>query len=107
MTNTIPHWVNNKPYPGASGATATVTNPATGAVTGEVALATVADARAVIDAAAAAFPVWRGTSLGQRRASLFNFPELFKSPKPGVAKIITRGDGQGMPPTPGGGGPGR
>ena len=49
--------------PGASGATAAVTNPATGAVTGEVALASVADARAVIDAAAAAFPAWRDTSL--------------------------------------------
>ena len=47
-----------------------VTNPATGAVTGEVALATVADARAVIDAAAAAFPAWRDTSLAtaQRRS---------------------------------------
>ena len=39
MTNTITHWINNKPYPGASGTTAPVTNPATGAVTGEVALA--------------------------------------------------------------------
>src|SRR4051794_41676240 len=103
MTNTIPHWVNNKPYPGASGATATVTNPATGAVTGEVALATVADARAVIDAAAAAFPVWRDTSLGQRSAIPFKLPELFKARKPGVGKIITREHGQGIPASLGGG----
>ncbi|MCW2555489.1 MAG: bauC 2, partial [Mycobacterium sp.] len=41
MTNTISHWINNKAYPGASGNTAPVTNPATGEVTGEVALGSV------------------------------------------------------------------
>ena len=60
---TIAHWMNNDTYPGASGDTATVTNPATGDVTGEVALGSIEDARAVIDAAAAAFPTWRDTSL--------------------------------------------
>ncbi|MFD7008708.1 methylmalonate-semialdehyde dehydrogenase (CoA acylating), partial [Rhodococcus jostii] len=52
----ISHWLNNKSYPGTRADTAPVTNPATGAVTGQVALASVEDARAVIDAAAAAFP---------------------------------------------------
>ena len=36
MTNAIPHWINNKPYTGTGGTTSPVTNPATGAVTGEV-----------------------------------------------------------------------
>ncbi|MDT5313473.1 MAG: malonate-semialdehyde dehydrogenase (acetylating) / methylmalonate-semialdehyde dehydrogenase, partial [Mycobacterium sp.] len=71
MTNTISHWINNKAYPGASGNTAPVTNPATGEVTGEVALGSVEDARAVIDAAAAAFPAWRDTSLAKRTQVLF------------------------------------
>ena len=53
-----------------------MTNPATGEVTGEVALASVEDARAVIDAAAAAFPAWRDTSLAKRTQILFNFREL-------------------------------
>lgn len=44
MTNTIAHWVNNKDSAGASSATAPVTNPATGGTTGQVALASVADA---------------------------------------------------------------
>jgi hypothetical protein len=57
-TKTIAHWINNKAYPGTSGNTSPVTNPATGEVTGEVALGSVEDARAVIDAAAAAFPAW-------------------------------------------------
>ena len=51
---TIAHWINNKTYPGTGGATAPVTNPASGDVTGEVALGSAEDARAVIDAAAAA-----------------------------------------------------
>ncbi|MDV7086447.1 methylmalonate-semialdehyde dehydrogenase (CoA acylating), partial [Rhodococcus opacus] len=46
----IPHWFDGKPFAGTSGNTAPVTNPATGAVTGQVALAGVEDARAVIDA---------------------------------------------------------
>ena len=66
MTATISHWVNGEVFTGTSGASAPVTNPATGAVTGQVALASVDDARAVIDAAAAAFPAWRDASLAKR-----------------------------------------
>ena len=54
MTQTIPHWIDNKPFAGSGDNTAPVTNPATGAVTGHVALATVEDARTVIDAALSA-----------------------------------------------------
>ncbi|TLH62129.1 methylmalonate-semialdehyde dehydrogenase (CoA acylating), partial [Mycolicibacterium neoaurum] len=46
---TISHWLNNELFQGTSGQTAPVTNPASGAVTGQVALASVADSRAVID----------------------------------------------------------
>ena len=81
MPNAIGHWVNNKAYPGTSGANAPVTNPATGEVTGEVALGSVEDARAVIDAAAAAFPAWRDTSLAKRTQILFTFRELLNARK--------------------------
>ncbi len=74
MTNTISHWLNNKAFAGNSSATAPVTNPATGEVTGEVALGSVEDARAVIDAAAAAFPAWRDTSLAKRTADPVQVP---------------------------------
>ena len=94
MTNTIPHWINNKPYPGAGSATAPVTNPATGTVTGEVALATVEDARSVIDAAAAAFPAWRDTSLAKRSAIVFTFRELLNARKHELAEIITSEHGK-------------
>jgi len=94
MTNTIAHWINNKAYPGTGGRTQPVTNPATGEVTGEVALGSVEDARAVIDAAAAAFPAWRDTSLTKRSAILFNFRELLNARKPELAKLITAEHGK-------------
>jgi malonate-semialdehyde dehydrogenase (acetylating)/methylmalonate-semialdehyde dehydrogenase len=94
MTKTISHWINNKPYPGTGGTTAPVTNPATGEVTGEVALGSVEDARAVIDAAAAAFPAWRDTSLTKRGAIMFNFRELLNARKGELAKIITAEHGK-------------
>ena len=89
MTTTISHWINNKAFPGSSGNTAPVTNPATGEVTGQVALGSVEDARAVIDAAAAAFPAWRDTSLAKRTQVLFTFRELLNARKGELAEIIT------------------
>ena len=94
MANTISHWVNNAIFTGTSGNTAPVTNPATGEVTGRVALASVADARAVIDAAAAAFPAWRDTSLAKRTAVLFSFRELLNERKGELAEIITSEHGK-------------
>jgi malonate-semialdehyde dehydrogenase (acetylating)/methylmalonate-semialdehyde dehydrogenase len=94
MSNNISHWINNEAFAGASTATAPVTNPATGVVTGEVALATVEDARTVIDAAAAAFPTWRDTSLAKRTQILFNFRELLNARKGELAEIITSEHGK-------------
>jgi malonate-semialdehyde dehydrogenase (acetylating)/methylmalonate-semialdehyde dehydrogenase len=91
---TISHWLNNESFAGASSATAPVTNPATGVVTGQVALASAEDARAVIDAAAAAFPEWRDTSLTRRTQILFNFRELLNSRKGELAEIITSEHGK-------------
>jgi malonate-semialdehyde dehydrogenase (acetylating)/methylmalonate-semialdehyde dehydrogenase len=71
-----------------------VTNPATGEVTGQVALASVEDARAVIDAAAAAFPPWRDTSLAKRTQILFAFRELLNARKGELAEIITSEHGK-------------
>ncbi|QSE82100.1 CoA-acylating methylmalonate-semialdehyde dehydrogenase [Rhodococcus koreensis] len=90
----ISHWFDNKTFPGTSGNTAPVTNPATGAVTGQVALASVEDARAVIDAAAAAFPAWRDTSLAKRTQIIFTFRELLNQRKGELAEIITSEHGK-------------
>ena len=94
MSKTISHWIDNKAFPGNSGVTAPVTNPATGEVTGQVALASIEDARAVIDAAAAAFPAWRDTSLAKRTQILFAFRELLNERKGELAEIITAEHGK-------------
>jgi len=94
MTKTITHWMNNEAFAGTSGNTAPVTNPATGEVSGELALASVEDARAVIDAAAAAFPEWRDTSLTKRTQVLFRFRELLNERKGELAEIITSEHGK-------------
>lgn len=94
ITRTVTHWVNNEAFAGASSKTAPITNPATGEVTGEVALADLADARAVIDSAAAAFPAWRDTSLTKRTAVLFRFRELLNERKGELAEIITAEHGK-------------
>jgi malonate-semialdehyde dehydrogenase (acetylating) / methylmalonate-semialdehyde dehydrogenase len=90
----ITHWIDNAPFSGESDQTAPVTNPATGVVTGEVALGSVADARAVIAAAKAAFPEWRDTSLAKRTAVLFRFRELLNERKKELAEIITSEHGK-------------
>ncbi len=56
MSNDIVHWVDGAELPGRPDGWADVTNPATGQVTGRVALASEADAQQVIAAAAACRP---------------------------------------------------
>ncbi|WP_184438423.1 CoA-acylating methylmalonate-semialdehyde dehydrogenase [Mycobacterium sp. AZCC_0083] len=94
MANVLQHWRGGELFRGASDQTAPVTNPATGVVTGEVALASVEDARAVIETAAAAFPEWRDTSLAKRTQVLFNFRELLNARKGELAEIITSEHGK-------------
>ncbi|MDV8054337.1 MULTISPECIES: CoA-acylating methylmalonate-semialdehyde dehydrogenase [unclassified Rhodococcus (in: high G+C Gram-positive bacteria)] len=94
MTDVIAHWLDGKTYSGASDRTAAVTNPATGEVTGTLTLADQGDARAVIDAAAAAFPAWRDTSLAKRTSILFSFRELLNARKNELAEIITSEHGK-------------
>ncbi|MFD0689673.1 CoA-acylating methylmalonate-semialdehyde dehydrogenase [Actinomadura fibrosa] len=90
----IQHWIDGKPAPGTGDRTAPVTNPATGAVTGRVALASAEDAAAAIASAAAAFPAWRDTSLARRTRVLFAFRELLNARKHELAEIITAEHGK-------------
>ncbi|OZE76226.1 methylmalonate-semialdehyde dehydrogenase (CoA acylating) [Rhodococcus sp. 15-649-2-2] len=94
MTDVIAHWIDGKTYSGKSDRTSPVTNPATGEVTGTLALADTGDARAAIDAAAAAFPAWRDTSLAKRTSILFSFRELLNAKKNELAEIITAEHGK-------------
>ncbi|MET8431018.1 CoA-acylating methylmalonate-semialdehyde dehydrogenase [Nocardia sp. NPDC004860] len=91
---TIAHWLDGKSFTGSSTATAPVTNPATGVVTGQVALASAADVRTVIESAVAAFPAWRDASLAKRTQVLFRFRELLNERKEELAALITSEHGK-------------
>ena len=94
MTNSIPHWVDGAEFTGTSGQWADVTNPATGHVSGRVALANRADAAAVIASARQASQGWAATSLARRTQVLFSFRELLNSRKAELAEIITAEHGK-------------
>ena len=94
MAMTLHHWKNGATFAGAGGRFSDVTNPATGEVSAQLALASEEDVNAVVGAAAAAFPGWRDTSLARRTQVLFAFRELLNARKKELAAIITAEHGK-------------
>jgi malonate-semialdehyde dehydrogenase (acetylating)/methylmalonate-semialdehyde dehydrogenase len=90
----IPHWTDGGLYVGSSGRAADVTNPATGRVTGRVALASQQDSAHVIASATRASRGWRETSLTRRSQVMFAFRELLNARKNELAGIITAEHGK-------------
>ncbi|GLB65772.1 CoA-acylating methylmalonate-semialdehyde dehydrogenase [Arthrobacter mangrovi] len=91
---TIQHWINGAYSSPADSRHADVTNPATGKVSGRVALASAAVVNDAVAAAADAFPAWRDTSLARRTQILFSFRELLNARKGELAAIITSEHGK-------------
>jgi malonate-semialdehyde dehydrogenase (acetylating)/methylmalonate-semialdehyde dehydrogenase len=94
---TIPeilHWVDGKPWDGASTRRSSVSNPATGAVTGAVALASAADVDAVVGSARTAAAEWRTTSLSRRARVLFAFRDLLEARTRDLAALVTAEHGK-------------
>ncbi len=98
MTDTamseIVHWVDGTALTGSPTGWADVTNPATGRVTGRVALASEADATHVIASASRASRGWGTTSLARRTQVMFAFRELLFARKDELAAIITAEHGK-------------
>ena len=91
----IPHWIDGAPVSGPDGArTGPVFNPATGAPTGEVPLASSAEVDAAVRSARLAATEWRHSSLSRRSAVLFAFRELLHARTPQLAAIITAEHGK-------------
>jgi malonate-semialdehyde dehydrogenase (acetylating)/methylmalonate-semialdehyde dehydrogenase len=90
----IVHWVDGKPWEGTSDRFSEVTNPATGAVSGRVALASAADVDTVVRSARAAAGDWRAVSLSRRTRVLFAFRELLEAQKRDLAALITAEHGK-------------
>ena len=94
MASTVHHWKDGAPYEGSGGRFGDVTNPATGEVAAQVAMASEADVDEIVAAALAAFPGWRDTSLARRTQILFAFRELLNARKEELAAIITAEHGK-------------
>jgi malonate-semialdehyde dehydrogenase (acetylating)/methylmalonate-semialdehyde dehydrogenase len=94
MTTSITHWVDGARFTGTSDQWADVTNPATGQVSGRVALASTADADAVIASAEQAARAWSKTSLARRTQIVFAFRELLNNRKAELAHLITAEHGK-------------
>ena len=94
MATTLHHWRNGATFEGTGTSFSDVTNPASGEVTAQLALASPEDVDSVVAAAAAAFPMWRDTSLAKRSQVLFAFRELLNARKGELAEIITAEHGK-------------
>ena len=90
----IGHYVNGQAVAGQSGRCQSVTNPATGAVTGQVALASSAEVAQAVAAAQAAFPAWAEAPPLKRARVMFKFLELLNLHKDDLARMIAAEHGK-------------
>jgi acyl-CoA reductase-like NAD-dependent aldehyde dehydrogenase len=75
----VPLLIGERDAPSSDGATFERRNPITDEVTTRAAAATLADAKAAADAAAAAFPAWSQTGPGERRAMLLRAADALEA----------------------------
>ncbi len=78
----------------ADGRELAVSDPATGKVFASVPDGNAADARAAVDAAAAAFPAWRATPAKQRAAILKRWNDLLLAHQEDLGRLISREQGK-------------
>ncbi len=90
----INHWISGARYPGQSGRTGPVFNPATGEQKGAVDFATVEEVDRAVQAAKQALPAWRALSLAKRAELFFAIRELFHAKREEIAKHLTAEHGK-------------
>ncbi|HEV7617299.1 MAG TPA: CoA-acylating methylmalonate-semialdehyde dehydrogenase, partial [Burkholderiaceae bacterium] len=90
----IGHYINGRVVGSTSGRQQEVFNPATGDVSAQVELASVAEVDAAVAAASAAAPAWADTAPLKRARILFKFKELIDKHHDDLAAAITREHGK-------------
>ncbi|WP_027800707.1 CoA-acylating methylmalonate-semialdehyde dehydrogenase [Paraburkholderia dilworthii] len=90
----LSHYIGGAVVAPTSGRSKDVFNPATGQVTGSVALASVDEVNAAVQSAKAAFPAWSETAPLKRARVLFKFKELLNRHHDELAMLITREHGK-------------
>jgi len=95
--NTVTHFLSNATWAGTSARTSDIYNPATGAVSGKVALASKADVDKVVATAAAAAPGWAATPPAKRAMVMFEFRDLLKRHTDELAELLSAEHGKTLP----------
>ncbi|MEM5368430.1 CoA-acylating methylmalonate-semialdehyde dehydrogenase [Paraburkholderia azotifigens] len=90
----VGHFINGQVVASSNERFKDVFNPATGEVTGAVALASLEEVERAVQAAAAAFPSWSEMAPLKRARILFKFKELLNKHHDELAMLITREHGK-------------
>ncbi|HVW70636.1 MAG TPA: CoA-acylating methylmalonate-semialdehyde dehydrogenase [Steroidobacteraceae bacterium] len=92
--NTVPHWIAGRLITNSRSRTSEVFNPATGAVTAHVQLASAEEVGVAVRTAADAFKAWAATPVLRRARVLFRFKELVEAAADELARLISREHGK-------------
>jgi malonate-semialdehyde dehydrogenase (acetylating)/methylmalonate-semialdehyde dehydrogenase len=90
----ISHWIGGKSWPGSSGNTGDIYDPATGQVTGTVDFASPAEVDTAVTAAREAAAGWRDASLARRAGVMFAFRELVRAHTTELAALVSAEHGK-------------
>src|SRR5438067_6410573 len=93
-TARVRHWVGGKRGAGTSGRSGPVYNPATGDLAREVDFASVDEVNDAVQAAKAAFPGWRTTSISKRTEIHFRMRNLVDQQRAEIASYLTAEHGK-------------
>jgi malonate-semialdehyde dehydrogenase (acetylating) / methylmalonate-semialdehyde dehydrogenase len=94
MPNAINHFISGRQVAGASGRTSPVFNPSTGVQSGAVALASVDEVKAAVEAASSAAPGWAATTPLRRARILNAFLRILEERIDQLAAVITAEHGK-------------
>jgi malonate-semialdehyde dehydrogenase (acetylating)/methylmalonate-semialdehyde dehydrogenase len=93
-SKSITHWIDGRRVPGSSGRTGPVYDPATGARSGVVDLASVEEVGVAVASAKAAFAAWREVSVARRADLFFRIRALFDAHRDDLARLLTAEHGK-------------
>lgn len=91
------HFINGKHNGGESERLHDIYNPTTGAVQGQVALASRKEVETAIDAAQKAFPGWAATNPQRRARVMFKFKDLVEKDMDNLAQMLSSEHGKILP----------
>ena len=92
--NTVEHYINGQKLVGISGKYADIFNPATGDVSGKVALGGTKEIDLAVSAAAAAYPAWRDTPPAKRAQVMFRLKDLMEKNADKICALVTAEHGK-------------